>query len=67
MKPKGNSECVQVMVRCRPMNSKEKNNGSKACVVIDKSVNSVIVTAPDDKGEAGRQFTYDAVYDWDSK
>ena len=54
MKPKANSECVQVMVRCRPMNTKEKNNGSKACVIIDKSVNSVIVKAPDDKGDNGR-------------
>lgn len=54
------------MVRCRPMNSKEKNNGSKACVVIDKSVNSVIIKAPDDKADDGRQFTYDAVYDQDS-
>jgi hypothetical protein len=36
------------------MNTKEKNNGSKACVIIDKSVNSVIVKAPDDKGDNGR-------------
>jgi hypothetical protein len=27
------------MVRCRPMNTKEKNNGSKECVKIDKEVN----------------------------
>ncbi len=55
------------MVRCRPMNTKEKNNGSKSCVVIDKSVNSVIIKAPEGKVDDGRQFTYDAVYDWDSK
>ena len=39
-------ECVKVMVRCRPFNSKEKGNGSKNCVVVDN----------------GRGFTYDAVY-----
>ena len=31
-----NNECVKVMVRCRPMNSKEQNNGSKNCIEIDK-------------------------------
>lgn len=40
MKPTDkNTECVQVMVRCRPMNSRELGNGSKECVLIDKSVN----------------------------
>lgn len=32
-------ECVKVMVRCRPMNSKEKNNGSKNCIEILKDIN----------------------------
>ena len=32
-------ECVQVMVRCRPMNSKETGQGSKNVIQIDKSVN----------------------------
>lgn len=32
-------ECVQVMVRCRPMNDHEKKQGSKMCVGIDKAVN----------------------------
>jgi hypothetical protein len=32
-------ECVQVMVRLRPMNSIEKKNGSVNCVEIDKTVN----------------------------
>lgn len=52
------------MVRCRPMNTKEKNNGSKNCIEVDKSVNQVIVRAADEsKTDAGRGFTYDAVYD----
>lgn len=32
-------ECVQVMVRCRPMNKKEKDNGSVDVIDVDKSVN----------------------------
>ena len=32
-------ECVKVMVRCRPMNSKEKGNGSKNCITIEKEIN----------------------------
>lgn len=60
-------ECVQVMVRCRPMNSKEKNNGSKNCVEVDKSVNQIILKSPNDANtDQGRSFTYDAVYDWNS-
>lgn len=32
-------ECVQVMVRCRPMNNNEKTQGSKNVIQIDKSIN----------------------------
>jgi kinesin family protein 3/17 len=30
------SECVKVIVRVRPFNQKEKDNGSKPCVNIDE-------------------------------
>ena len=33
------AECVQVMVRMRPMNKKEIAKGSRQCIEIDKSVN----------------------------
>ena len=55
------------MVRCRPMNSKEKGKNCKSVIEIDKSVNSVIVRNPEEPKDEGRQFTYDAVYDWDSQ
>ena len=46
------------------MNTKEKNNGSKNCIEVDKGVNQIIVKAVGEKvAEAGRGFTYDAVYD----
>lgn len=59
-KPQANTECVQVMVRARPMNAKEEKERSKKCIEIDKSVNQVIIRNDKD-GERG--FTYDAVYD----
>lgn len=62
--PPGNDECVKVMVRARPMNTKERNNGSDKCIEIDKSVNSVILHSKE-TGEP-RQFTFDAVYDENS-
>lgn len=45
------------------MNSREKGNGSKECVMIDKSVNQVIVNQTGElSDESARIFTYDAVY-----
>ena len=44
-KPAGSDECVRVMVRCRPMNTKEINMGSKNIVEIDKAINQVIINA----------------------
>ena len=55
-------ECVKVMVRCRPFNSKEKGNGSKNCVVVDKGINQIVLSTPELADDNGRGFTYDAVY-----
>ena len=38
MKPAAVAECVQVMVRCRPMSDSEKTK-SKMCVMIEKEIN----------------------------
>lgn len=57
------AECVQVMVRMRPMNKNEIAKGSRQCIEIDKSVNQVIIRNANEDREAGRPFTYDAVYD----
>lgn len=37
--PIANAESVRVMVRCRPMNTKEKEGGSKNVIEVDKAVN----------------------------
>ncbi len=70
------SECVKVMVRCRPMNKKEHDNGksapvltragSKCCIQVEKKVNQVILKKTDGQGEHPKAFTYDSVYDWNS-
>ena len=48
------------------MNSKETASRSVNCIEIDKSVNQVILTSPNDQGDQGRAFTFDAVYGIDS-
>lgn len=59
------NECVQVVVRCRPMSKKEKAGGDFKSVVDVYPLRGVIeIQHP---GEANRDsakmFTYDAVYD----
>jgi hypothetical protein len=57
------SECVTVMVRCRPMNKKEIGNGSGTCIQIHKPQKQVEISADD--GDV-KNYTFDAVYADDS-
>ncbi|KAG8131517.1 hypothetical protein E2320_009441 [Naja naja] len=62
------SESVRVVVRCRPMNSKEKVASYEQVVEVDVKLGQVSVKNP--KGtshELPKTFTFDAVYDWSSK
>ncbi|XP_070565590.1 kinesin-II 95 kDa subunit-like [Ptychodera flava] len=62
------AESVKVVVRCRPMNEKEVAAGHDR--VVDMDVKKGVITISNPKashGEAPRQFTFDAVYDWNSK
>lgn len=60
---KPDDECVKVMVRCRPMNSKEKGNGSKNCIEVIKDINQIVLTNQNKSDDENvRAFTYDAVY-----
>eukprot|EP00658_Telonema_sp_P-2_P035328 TRINITY_DN2570_c0_g1_i1.p1 TRINITY_DN2570_c0_g1~~TRINITY_DN2570_c0_g1_i1.p1 ORF type:complete len:116 (+),score=49.29 TRINITY_DN2570_c0_g1_i1:258-605(+) len=62
-----NSECVKVVVRCRPMNSKEKQQECGRIVEMDPTLGQVAVQNPKaDADETPKTFTLDAVYDWDS-
>ncbi|KAM3839277.1 kinesin-like protein KIF3B isoform 1-T2 [Vipera latastei] len=62
------SETVRVVVRCRPMNGKEKVASYEQVVDVDVKLGQVSVKNP--KGtshELPKTFTFDAVYDWSSK
>lgn len=56
-----NAECVQVVVRCRPMNSKEKEENRMHIVDIDTNLNQVSLKACE--GGVARSFTFDGAFD----
>ena len=55
------NECVSVVVRCRPMNSKEKNESRTSIIDIDVAARQVSIKNPSDKDV--KSFTYDGAYD----
>ncbi|KAJ7413394.1 putative Polycomb group protein ASXL1 [Willisornis vidua] len=66
-KPKS-SESVRVVVRCRPMNSKELTASYEKVVNVDVKLGQVSVKNPRATShELPKTFTFDAVYDWNSK
>jgi len=68
LKKAANNECVKVVVRCRPMNKKEKAADCKRIVEMDPTLGTVSVAKADaDESEPPKIFTLDAVYDWTSQ
>ncbi|KAK7907562.1 hypothetical protein WMY93_016174 [Mugilogobius chulae] len=63
------SECVKVVVRCRPLNRKEDTNGPAGGIVqMDLKLGQVILRNPRaPPSEPLKTFTFDAVYDASSK
>ncbi|KAM7395080.1 hypothetical protein PAMA_006704 [Pampus argenteus] len=63
------SESVKVVVRCRPLNRKEESNGPAGCIVqMDLRLGQVILRNPRaPPSEPQKTFTFDAVYDANSK
>uniref|UniRef100_A0A8C0IVF6 Kinesin-like protein n=1 Tax=Chelonoidis abingdonii TaxID=106734 RepID=A0A8C0IVF6_CHEAB len=62
------SESVRVVVRCRPMNGKEKAASYDKVVDVDVKLGQVLVKNPRGTShELPKTFTFDAVYDWNSK
>ena len=57
------NECIQVVVRCRPMNKKETEEKRKSIIDIDIEARSVSIKNPDNLNEPPKMFTYDAAYD----
>ncbi|XP_028515921.1 kinesin-like protein KIF3B [Exaiptasia diaphana] len=65
-KPKG-GESVKVVVRCRPMNEKEVAAGHERVVEMNVKKGTIEIKNLLKQGEVPKMFTYDAVYDWNSK
>jgi len=67
--PKTDSECVRVVVRCRPLNDKENRDGRTRIVEMEKRQGQI--TLHNKQADAGskeppKAFTFDAVFDWES-
>ncbi|KAM9315664.1 kinesin-like protein KIF3C [Gastrophryne carolinensis] len=66
-KPK-NSEALKVVVRCRPISRKEEAAGYDSIVAMDVKLGQVTIRNPRaNHGELPKTFTFDAVYDANSK
>ena len=61
-----NDECVQVIVRCRPLFGKELAEGRQRIVEMDTSRGEVVLKNPkaSHPSEAERKFTFDRIFDW---
>jgi hypothetical protein len=68
-KPSAEAETVKVVVRCRPMSTREVADGRKSVMDADLTRGQIIVRNPDTNavgaGDA-KTFNFDAVYDADS-
>lgn len=62
------TQCVQVVVRCRPMDEKELARGYMRVVDVFPSRGVVEIRHPrdDPSSDNVKVFTFDAVYDWNS-
>ncbi|XP_061758954.1 kinesin-like protein KIF3B [Nerophis ophidion] len=63
------SESIKVVVRCRPMNEKERAATFESVVSVDVKLGQIIVRNPRDSSTCkhSKVFTFDSVYDWNSK
>jgi len=60
---KAKDECVRVIIRCRPMEQKEKDRNCEQVVQMDGKRGLVIIKKPNSNDES-KEFSFDAVYDW---
>ncbi|XP_038159141.1 kinesin-like protein KIF3B [Cyprinodon tularosa] len=61
------SDSVKVVVRCRPMNDKEKASKFEHVVSVDVKLGQIMVRNPREAGAPPKVFTFDSVYDSSSK
>lgn len=61
------SECVKVVVRCRPLQEKELQKGYERVVDMDTKRGVIEMRNPKQPSDQKRTFTFDTVYDWNSR
>ncbi|XP_028399577.1 kinesin-II 95 kDa subunit-like [Dendronephthya gigantea] len=66
MSKKKAEESVKVIIRCRPMNQKEVGQGFERVVEMDSKRGHISLKNPQKLGEPPKEFTFDAIYDWNS-
>lgn len=59
-------ESVKVVVRCRPMNQREKDLKCDIIVNVDSQRNQVNLACPEEPNSTPKQFTFDGAYGIDS-
>jgi len=63
----GATQTVRVAVRCRPLSSKEVEDGRQRIVDVDLKARTIAVKNPKVSGsEPPKTFTFDHVYDWNT-
>lgn len=55
------TECIRVVIRCRPMSEKERKDGRELAVTMNESTGEVMVKKPGE--DIPKVFTFDSVYD----
>ncbi|GFO29443.1 kinesin-like protein, partial [Plakobranchus ocellatus] len=60
------AECVKVIVRCRPMNTREKDLKCKTVVSMDSKRGQCSIVNPGDQKAPPKSFTFDGAYFIDS-
>eukprot|EP00899_Mesostigma_viride_P027813 jgi/Mesvir1/8216/Mv12506-RA.2 len=62
------AECVKVVVRCRPLSSKEIADGRQRIVDMDEKIGQITIKNPKaDLQEPPKNFTFDSVFNWESE
>lgn len=60
------AECVKVIVRCRPMNQREKDLNCKCVIKMETAKGGCTITNPGDPKAPPKMFTFDGAYFTDS-
>lgn len=63
--PPGKSECIRVVIRCRPMSNTEIKDSRECAIKMFKNTGEVFVQKPTE--DVPKVFTFDSVYDWNSE